>query len=119
MAKHTQEIWIVYEEWQGDEPSVIAAFTGKSAEQRAERFAEELRHGIATGARYGSPKSVWNYEGNDDSDWEIDVHVEQVETNPKIPSTYRNLVRRRERKAEQRRARRAEDLAQSPADGAL
>lgn len=120
MAKRTQEIWIVYHEWQGDEPSVVAAFTGKNAEARAARYAEEERHAAATGGPgWAREYSVWNYNGNEDPDWEIDVHAEAVQVNPPIPSTYRTLVRRRERKAEQRRARRAADLAQSPMDGAL
>jgi hypothetical protein len=66
-----------------------------------------LEHGLAV------------YEGNEDSEWEVDVKVERLTVNPPIPSTYRNLVRRRAGKAEQRRARRKADLAQSPMDGAL
>lgn len=120
MAKRTQEIWAVYHDWADDEASLVAAFTGTSAERRAERYAEEERHALATDqAGFGRAYSVWNYEGNEDAEWEVDVKVERLTVNPAIPSTYRNLVRRRARKAEQRRARRAEDLAQSPMDGAL
>lgn len=101
MAK---ELWIVYQEWQNDEPYILAVFTGTTAERRALRHAEEVRHAFATGTSDLGPRcySVWAHEGNEDPEWEIDIHVEQVPReglNPPIPQTYRRLVRARERKA--------------------
>lgn len=76
------QIYVVVVEWQNGEPDTLAAFTGGTAKQRAERYAEEMRHVYAEG---DLPLSYWD----------VDVHVEVVETNPKIPRAYRRLRQRR------------------------
>lgn len=91
-------VYLVYAEWQNSEPEILAAFIGKSAEKRAERYAEEMRHEYAEGKYTARKYSVWAHEGNEDPDWDVDVHVEVVETNPKIPDVYRRLRQRRRAK---------------------
>lgn len=94
-------VYLVYAEWQNGEPEILAAFIGKGAEKRAERYAEETRHECAEGKYTARKYSVWAHEGNEDPDWDVDVHVEVVETNPKIPDVYRRLRQRRQRKVVQ------------------
>ncbi len=89
------QIYVVMAEWQNGEPEILAAFIGKSAEKRAKRYAEETRHEYAEGKYTARKYSVWAHEGNEDPDWDVDVHVEVVETNPRIPRAYRRLRQRR------------------------
>jgi len=92
------QIYVVVAEWQNGEPDTLAAFTGGTAKQRAERYAEEMRHEYAEGKYTARKYSVWAHEGNEDPDWDVDVHVEVVETNPRIPDVYRRLQQRRRTK---------------------
>lgn len=92
------QVYLVYAEWQNSEAETLAVFTGKGAERRAERYAEEMRHEYAEGKYTERKYSVWAHEGNEDPDWDVDVHVEVVETNPKIPDVYRRLRQRRRTK---------------------
>lgn len=93
------QIYVVVAEWQKGEPDTLAAFTGGTAKQRAERYAEEMRHVYAEGKYTARKYSVWAHEGNEDPDWDVDVQVCNVLTNPRIPDVYRRL--RRQRKAVQ------------------
>ena len=102
--KTGKKVYLVYVEWQNSEAEILAVFTGKGAEKRAERYAEEKRHEYAEGKYTERRYSVWGHEGNDDPDWDVDVHVEEVETNPRIPDVYRRL-RQRRRTKEARRAK--------------
>lgn len=108
--KTRKEVFLVYVEWQSDEPDVLAVFTGKGAGKRAERYAEEKRHEYASGLWVaGRRYSVWGHEGNEDPDWDVDIHVEEVETNPRIPYAYRRgklRMERRIREAQEERSRR-------------
>lgn len=97
--KASGQVYVVVVEWENGEPETLAAFTGTTAKQRAERYAEEKRHEYAAGLWIsGKCYSVWGHEGNEDPDWDVDVHVEAVETNPKIPYTYRRGKLREERR---------------------
>lgn len=108
--KKGKPMYLVYVEWQTGEAEILAAFTGKDAKKRAERYAEEKRHEYEAGLWIsGRRYSVWGHEGNEDPDWDVDVHVEEVETNPRIPYAYRRQKLQKERRireAQEERSRR-------------
>lgn len=98
----TRDAWMVYAEWSNDsEGEPLAVFTGKTAQQRAQRYAEEMEYLYATGKYIdGRRYSVWGYLGNEDPSWDVTIHAEAVETNPSIPESYRRMMRRKAKTAE-------------------
>jgi hypothetical protein len=99
--KKGKPMYLVYVEWQTGEAEILAAFTGKDAKKRAERYAEEKRHEYEAGLWIsGRRYSVWGHEGNEDPSWDVTIHAEAVETNPSIPESYRRMMRRKAKTAE-------------------
>ena len=93
------QTYVVVAEWQNGEPDTLAAFTGGTAKQRAERYAEEMRYEYASGIYIpGKRFAVWAHEGYDDAEWDVDIQVCNVLTNPRIPDVYRRLRQRRRTK---------------------
>lgn len=89
-------VWIVYEEWErggdGGHAIPIAAFTGESAEARAHAFAGTHIQALSKDFNVYAVTGADDYDGDDDpSDWEVDVHVEELTANPDqrvpVPST--------------------------------